>query len=154
MTPILAMHGWNGCKLSCGTFLTRRVGNHVPKKLLEFQLFLVANTILLFSILPVVGSAQDVESVILDIAWSPDGTMLASIGNDGILDVMAPSQNNIVFHFIRPSTLLKAAVVWSPLGDRLATGIGNRMDIWDVDSWQLLYEYEVGSPSGFFTWGL
>jgi len=124
----------------------------MPKKLLEFQLLLVTITLVLFSVLPIVGSAQDIDTVLLDIAWSPDGTMLASIADDGIFNVMMPSQNTILFQFARPSTLVKAAVAWSRLGDRLAAGIGNRMYIWDVESWQLLYEYEVGLPSGFFTW--
>ena len=122
------------------------------KKLHKFQLLLVVVTIFLFNVLPVDGLPQNVESAILDIAWSPNGTMLVSIEVNGRLYVMMPSQNNIVFQFTRPSTLLKAAVAWSPLGDRLAVGIGNRMYIWDVASWQLLYEYEVGSPTGFFTW--
>lgn len=121
-------------------------------RLLKYQLLLLAFTTFLLSIIPVTVSAQNAGSVILDIAWSPDGTMLARIGDDGIFNVTVPSQNITLFQFARPSTLVKATVAWSPLGDRLAAGIGNRMYIWDVESWQLLYEYEVGSPSGFFTW--
>ncbi|MBE7511186.1 MAG: WD40 repeat domain-containing protein [Anaerolineales bacterium] len=124
----------------------------MPKIPLKSQLLLVAITLVLFSIHPVVGSAQNVEAVLLDVAWSPDGTMLASIANDGTFNITVPSQNTTVFEFARPSTLVKAAVAWNPLGDRLTVGIGNRMYIWNVETWQLLHEYEVGLPSGFFTW--
>jgi WD40 repeat protein len=125
----------------------------MPKKLLKFCILLVTITLVLFSVLPIVGAAQNIGTVLLDVAWSPDGTMLSSIRDDGTFSVTMPSQNSTIFEFSRPSTLVKAAVAWSPLGDCLAAGIGNRMYIWDVESWQLLYEYEVGLPSGFFTWG-
>ena len=146
------MHGWSGCKSSCRTFLTRRVGDSMLTKLLRLQCFLVAVMLFLFGILPVAGLGQSTNTILLDIAWSPDGTMLASIGDDGTFNVMVPSRNTTVFEFARPSTLVKASIAWSPLGDHVAAGIGNRMYIWDVDTWQLLYEYGVGLPSGFFTW--
>ncbi len=124
------------------------------KKFLKLQLFLTTITLLMLSILPSAGSAQAVEPVILDLNWSPDGTLLAVVSDDGSLNVAFPSQNRNIFQFMRPIDILpKAAVVWSPQGNLLAAGIGNRMYIWEVDSWQLLYEYEVGLPSGFFTWG-
>lgn len=89
--------------------------------------------------------------IILDVAWSPEGEMIATVDNSGKLEITFADQASTVFEFTRTvAELVKAAVSWSPLGDRLAAGIGNRMYVWDATSWQLLYDYEVGAPSGFF----
>lgn len=97
--------------------------------------------------------AQYPLSVILDIAWSPDSQMLATLDSSGSLIVRELNQAEPVFQFTRPSELLKAAIAWNSKGDQLVAGIGNRAYIWQVPSWQLLHEFEVGLPSGFFTWG-
>ncbi|MBE7511184.1 MAG: WD40 repeat domain-containing protein [Anaerolineales bacterium] len=94
---------------------------------------------------------QNAPSMILDVAWSPNGERLAMVDNSGTLRIRVSDQSTDIFHFTRPLVLYKASITWSPQGERLAAGIGNRMYIWNTTSWQLVYEFAVGDPDGFFT---
>ena len=96
---------------------------------------------------------QTMFSPVLDLEWSPNGELLATLDAGGTLNVTRANDGYLQFEFQRPLLLIKAAVVWSPQGDLLAAGIGNRMYIWETTSWILLWEYEVGLPSGYFTRG-
>src|SRR5690606_25161930 len=107
--------------------------------------------IILFNLNVLWGQSSD--PIVLDVAWSPDGEMIAAVDDSGTLSVTLPDQTTPVFQFKRPVTLVEAAVEWSPQGDHLAAGIGNRMYIWDAATWQMLHEFEVGLPEGVYTYG-
>lgn len=132
----------------------RKAGSYMNAYFCKLCVFMLPSMLAVMIHLSVVW-AQPANPIVLDVAWSPSGDMIATIDDSGTLNITLSDQTTPVFQFSRPAILLEGAVEWNPQGDRLAAGIGNRMYIWDVgSSWQLLYEYEVGLPSGFFTWGL
>jgi WD40 repeat protein len=77
---------------------------------------------------------QDVhDPVVTDVAWSPDGSQLATVGTDGLVKIIdALSGTTLV-------TLTKAAidsgpnyVAWNQSGTRLASATLQTVEAWDL----------------------
>jgi WD40 repeat protein len=70
-----------------------------------------------------------------DVAWSSDGTQLASISHDGIANIWDLSSGSLqttldVSTDISSSPNL--AVIWNPNDTQLAIGVGENIQIWDI----------------------
>ncbi len=89
--------------------------------------------------------------MILSVAWSPDGTLLASIADNGTIRVADPDQNALTFQFALTVSIPSAAVAWSSNGDSMAAGVGNQVYIWNTNTWQLTHQFTAGDLDGFFT---
>ncbi len=78
---------------------------------------------------------------LLDVAWSPDGKTVSSVGRDGSLELWDVESGTRVGEPLasgtgqdgRDNRLL--AVAFSPTGRRIGTaGVDGRVELWDVDS--------------------
>lgn len=87
------------------------------------------------------------EGSILDIEYSPDGTMIALVYTEGRVVVRETSSDTIIFdQTLRVEYLLiRARVAWSPTGDRLAAGVGSYVYIWDASNFTLIQSLMAGS---------
>jgi WD40 repeat protein len=63
------------------------------------------------------------------LAWSPDGRLLASAGNDGLLAVWYPARSQTPLLTVHLGTPV-LSLHWSPDGKRIATAAGNRVTLW------------------------
>jgi WD40 repeat protein len=79
------------------------------------------------------------------VAWSPDGTRIASSGGDATIRIWNPtSGDNILTYHGQSGRLSEVlAVAWSPDSTRIASG-GNRatIQVWDASNKQLRAKYE------------
>ena len=75
------------------------------------------------------------------MAWSPDGTRLASGGDEGNIYVWDASDGTMLSK-LQGHRSLVASVVWSPDGSRLASGGGSgsngELFLWEAHSWKRL----------------
>nr|BBH95606.1 hypothetical protein KTA_38050 [Thermogemmatispora argillosa] len=65
------------------------------------------------------------------LAWSPDGKLLASAGNDGILAVWYPTRSQMPLFTVRVGMPV-LSLHWSPDGRTIATAAGNRVTLWQL----------------------
>jgi WD40 repeat protein len=90
------------------------------------------------------------DQVILDIAWSPNGDLIAMIDDSGTLNVTLSDQVTPVFQFaVTVPTLFDATVAWNPDGSLLAVGIGYQVYILETTTWQLLHQFVGGDSDGY-----
>ncbi|MGB8344447.1 MAG: WD40 repeat domain-containing protein [Ktedonobacteraceae bacterium] len=94
------------------------------------------------------------SEMVCDIAWSPDGMMIASGSYDQTVQVWSPTTGETLA--VREGAGWLGTVTWSPDGTRLASTLesdeGNRVEIWEVQTGKrerLLGEFlgEVGDVS-------
>lgn len=78
------------------------------------------------------------------VAWSPDGTRIASSGGDATVRIWNPTNGNNILTYHRQAGRLSEvlAVAWSLDSTRIASG-GNRatVQVWNASTKQLLAEY-------------
>ena len=70
------------------------------------------------------------------VGWSPDGSKLASAGENGTVKVFSAANGNEIFT-LQCRTGTVSSVTWSPDGLRLAAGLGGggkAVEIWDATS--------------------
>jgi len=91
------------------------------------------------------------------VAWSPDGTRLASGGDDGSVFLWEASDGT-VRATLQGHRGMVISVAWSPDGTRLASSGGDRgngeLVVWEVGSGERLYTW--GEPSAMINalaWG-
>ncbi len=75
------------------------------------------------------------------VAWSPDGTRIASGSDDGTVQVWNATDGGHVFTYHGHSSGV-AAVAWSPDGTRIASGGGDHtVQVWDAADGGNVYTY-------------
>jgi WD40 repeat protein len=82
------------------------------------------------------------SSRVSDMAWSPDGTKLAT-GHRKVAHIWDVDSAEDL-HTLRPETIGEGdcSVAWSPNGTQLLTGCEQFLTIWDASSGEVLREYE------------
>ena len=83
------------------------------------------------------------------VAWSPDGTRIASSGGDATVRIWNPINGDtlVTYHGQAGKLSEVLAVAWSPDSTRIASG-GNRatIQVWNASNKQLLASYSGHSP--------
>ncbi len=75
------------------------------------------------------------------VAWSPNGTRIASGSDDKTVQIWDASDGRL-FRTYTDHTATVYAVIWSPDGARIASGSDDKtIQIWDAYSGHLLYSY-------------
>jgi Tol biopolymer transport system component len=81
-------------------------------------------------------------------AWSPDGTRLATGGNNGLLKIWDARTGQLILTCEDCSVAPINAVAWSPDGRRLASASGEKIArVWDVSSGRCILTYNGHSSS-------
>ncbi len=73
------------------------------------------------------GHTQAIRAV----AWSPDGRLLATGGDDGKLLIWSPAQSQMPLLKIQQQAPV-LAISWSPDGKRIAAAVGNTVALWTL----------------------
>ncbi len=77
------------------------------------------------------------------VAWSPNGTWIASAGDGGTIQVWASSSKSLLNEFNGGSAKVYS-VAWSPNGSRLASGHSDgSVQVWDISSGNRVF-YQKG----------
>ena len=77
-------------------------------------------------------------SDVIDIAWAPDDSMLASCSLDNLVIVWDPATGQKV-HTLKGHTSFVKGVAWDPIGKYLATQADDKSCIvWRVDDWSVV----------------
>ena len=91
-------------------------------------------------------------SVINRIAWSPDGTYLASPSNDGTIRIWDASGRGCA-HTLQKNSTEVLSVAWSPDGQFLASSSGNKViSLWEVASEKTLQTFQVARETSMVAW--
>lgn len=86
------------------------------------------------------------------IAWSPDGSKLASPSVDGTIKVWDVNKGDLI-KTLRGHTSRAICVTWSPTDNYLATGSDDRTaKIWDIGSGELVQTIEGSSSPASLAW--
>ena len=81
------------------------------------------------------------------VAWSPNGNILASCGDDGLVRLWNPN-TGVNFAVLRGHTANVRSVAFSPDGRTLASGSGDEtLRIWDVSTQRLLRTINLRNKS-------
>ncbi len=99
------------------------------------------------------------EAPVTDVVWSPDGSMLATVGDDTAVRLWtAVADSPTLFSELTGHGDVVTDVVWSPDGTRVATSShDNRVRVWQVADGEEIWQqdlHELGtsaawSPTGF-----
>jgi WD40 repeat protein len=101
-------------------------------------------------IVPLANAQESQRGDIRDLAWSPDGALLAVLADHGIWFYNAadwdspPKSIPLVATYVRN-------LVFSPDGQIIAVGGGTGIQIWNVETHQLALEIEVASGHVLFS---
>jgi WD40 repeat protein len=86
--------------------------------------------------------ALDPLSAVSDVAWSPDGTRLASASRDGIVHIW-DTESAMLLSTLQGHTSLVSSVAWCPDGTRLASAsYDGKVLIWNVKNGKALSTLE------------
>jgi serine/threonine protein kinase len=82
------------------------------------------------------------RNYVTSVAWSPDGTCLASGSADGTVQIWEATNGRCLQTYTRDTGVV-SSVAWSPDGKRIASGSANgTVQVWEMTSGQLLQTYE------------
>jgi WD40 repeat protein len=88
------------------------------------------------------------EGVTYTLAWSPDGSRIASGGNDGDVRIWNARTGTILLGYAGSFSYMIHSLAWSPDGSKIAsTGPENLIEVWDVATGQNIRFYETGNFS-------
>ncbi|MEQ8671992.1 MAG: hypothetical protein RLP44_00475 [Aggregatilineales bacterium] len=97
--------------------------------------------LLLFTLflLPNYSDAQEIDPIgIISVAWSPDGNMIAAVGEDGFVGIF-DSQTHVLIRTLLGSNGDVYAVDWNSTSTQIiATSADTNLRIWDVTSGNLI----------------
>lgn len=69
--------------------------------------------------------------IIRTLAWSPDGRLLATGGDDGTLAIWYPTQSQTPLLRVHLNAPI-LSLAWSPAGKQVATASGNNVTLWNL----------------------
>jgi WD40 repeat protein/DNA-binding SARP family transcriptional activator len=81
------------------------------------------------------------------VAYSPDGTRLASIGIEGVAKIWDVASGNLLLELPSDSGEIGWGIAYSPDGNRIATIWSSQLDVWDAKSGQRDFSF-TGVLSG------
>ncbi len=87
-----------------------------------------------------------------DVAYSPDGKLLASLGPYGEIKVWAPGSGNLLQTLDTGGDELGSSLAFSPDGNTLAAALQTRVILWDVQRWEVkstLSGQSIGANFGY-----
>src|SRR5438132_244392 len=88
---------------------------------------------------------------VMEVAWSPDGTRLASASNDGTVQVWGAANGGHVYAYRGHADRVNA-VAWSPDGTRIASGSDDdTVQVWDAANGRHVYTYRGHADA---VWGV
>jgi WD40 repeat protein len=88
--------------------------------------------------------------LVRSVAWSPDGALIASVGDDNVARVWNPESLQQVLEL---ATGPDRAIGWSPDGSRLATsGASGMLKIWNSASGALLHSARLQTTISGLAW--
>ncbi len=93
----------------------------------------------------------DYSENIYQLAWSPNGKIIASIGDDQTLRVWNSRSAQLIWAFGSESYFC-SNITWSPKGDLVATIDGTMVKIWDVDTGDEQLQFEHTALMFFLSW--
>jgi WD40 repeat protein/DNA-binding XRE family transcriptional regulator len=88
----------------------------------------------------------------VDVDFSPDGTRIASIGEDGTAKMWDVGSGQLLFTLENDSGETSSSVAFSPNGKILATAWATQVIFWDAESGEKLYTFSgqsVGTDIGY-----
>lgn len=91
---------------------------------------------------------------VFDAAWSPDGTRIASGGDDADMPVWNATTGSMFFDYtghrrVNGGGIL--AIAWSPDGTRIASAsLDGSVQVWDATTGQRQFSYTGQAPRGIF----
>jgi predicted outer membrane repeat protein len=116
---------------------------------------LVVTVLLSFNWVDAQATTSSGSRVISDVAWSPDGGMIAiarglepcnPVLSENVIQIVDANTGQVI-HNLEGHTCLVASVAWSPDGTRLASSsYDGTIRIWDVATWTTLV---VSEPRAF-----
>jgi len=87
----------------------------------------------------------------VNLAWSPDGSFLASGGKDGIIRIWDGKNGDLITQFHKGEKSI-SDIAWSPNGNLLGTSAGKHIHIYYWDSGELLNEITANSGVSDISW--
>jgi WD40 repeat protein/transcriptional regulator with XRE-family HTH domain len=87
-----------------------------------------------------------------DVAYSPDGTRLASLGTDGLVKVWDPDSGELLFTLDGGAGEFGSSVAFSPDGSTLAVALETQVFVWDIQHREIestLSGQSVGATIGY-----
>lgn len=88
----------------------------------------------------IVTSLPGHEGINVAAAWSPDGTLLATGGNDNFIRLWTTGDWNLVHEVEVPASMQVFNLSWQPQGNLLLASGFDALWVWDTTSWTLVVE--------------
>jgi WD40 repeat protein len=96
-----------------------------------------------------------VDECIIALAWSPDGTRIASAGYDGKMQVWSATDGHLLHTFAKDKQIQWWSIIWSPDSKLIIAAHDGGIVTWNADNGRLISEHpsalpDAWSPDGKF----